>query len=149
MWALGVIIVELFLKTNRYFSSDNEEKTIENQLKIIFSKFGIENIQKEEIQKIIEDDINYEKYKFKNEEVIKNIEDKDAIDLISHLLVINPKKRYTAEEVLNSPYLSDYKDYENSDVKIKDDIIDYDNINDSLISKENFIKIFAILKSRI
>ena len=92
MWALGVIILELFLKKNRYFSSDNEEKTIENQLKIIFSKFGIENIQEEEIQKIIEDDINYEKYKFKDEEVIKNIEDKDAIDLISHLLVINPKK---------------------------------------------------------
>ena len=149
MWALGVIIVELFLKTNRYFSSDNEEKTIENQLKIIFSKFGIENIQKEEIQKIIEDDINYEKYKFKNEEVIKNIEDKDAIDLISHLLVINPKKRYTTEEVLNSPYLSEYKDYQNSDVKIKDDIIGYEKINDSLISKENFIKSFAILMSRI
>jgi serine/threonine protein kinase len=147
MWALGVIIVELFLKKNKFFKcDDNEEKTIENQLKCIFSKLGIENIHQEEISNIIEDDDNYEKYKLKNEEIIKNIPDKDAIDLISHLLVINPKRRYSSKEVLNSQYLSYYKDEDPLDVKIQKNLI-YDKLNDSFNDVNKFIEIIGDLKS--
>ena len=148
MWSLGVIMVELFLKKNRFFKCDDEEKTIENQLKGIFSKLGIENIKPEEISNIIEDDNNYEKYKLKNEEIIKNIPDKDAIDLITNLLVINPKKRYTSKEVLNSKYLLDYKDTDPLDAKVQENLI-YEKLNDSFIDVNKFIEIIGDLRSRL
>ncbi len=149
MWALGVIIVELYLKKNRYFKSDDEEKTIENQLKFIFAKFGMENIQKENINKIINDDINSEKYKLKSEEIESQIKDKDAIDLINNLLVINPKKRYTALEVLKSKYLTEFNDIDSYNVQINDFIIDYEILNDIFIDQNKFIEIIGQLKSKL
>ena len=141
-------MVELFLKQNRFFKCDDEERTIENQLKGIFTKLGIENIKPEEISNIIEDDNNYEQYKLKNEEIIKNIPDKDAVDLITNLLVINPKKRFTSLEVLNSKYLLDYKDTDPLDVKVQENLI-YEKLNDSLIDVNKFIEIIGDLRSRL
>lgn len=149
MWALGVIIVELYLKKNRYFKSDDEEKTIENQLKFIFAKFGMENIQKEDINRIINDNINSDKYKLKDEEIENQIKDKDAIDLINNLLVLNPEKRYTALKVLKSKYLTEFNDIDSYDVKINDFIIDYETLNDIFIDKDKFMNIIGSLKSRI
>ena len=105
MWALGVILVELYLKQNYYFKDiNNEDKSNDHQLKYILKKSGInENIEKSLIKELINSN-NSKKIIFKQEEVQK-IDDQDAIDLLQHLLCLNPKERYTAEQVLKSKYL--------------------------------------------
>ena len=105
MWALGVILVELYLKQNCYFKDiNNEDKSNDSQLKYILKKSGInENIEKSLIKELINSN-NSKKIIFKLEEVQK-IDDQDAIDLLQHLLCLNPKERYTAEQVLKSKYL--------------------------------------------
>ena len=150
IWALGVVAVELFLRKNLYFKNDNEEEhTTESQLKYILSKFGIQNIQKEEIQNIIEEEENSEKYILKNEELENKIPDKDALDLIKNLLVLNPKKRYTILEVLSSKYLSVFKDVDSMEVKLNKQIIDFDKINSFLIDQKVFIDIIKELRSHL
>lgn len=105
MWALGVILVELHLKKNCYFKDiNNEEKSNENQLRYILKQSGInENIDKSLIKELINSE-NSKNILFKIEEIEK-INDPDAVDLIQHLLRLNPKERYTAEQVLKSKYL--------------------------------------------
>lgn len=40
-----------------------------------------------------------------------------ALDLLDHMLVYDPKARYTAEECLNHPFLSDFKNRPKSKCK--------------------------------
>ena len=158
IWSLGVTILELFLKKNLYFKNKNTPKKDLVQLNYIFSKFGIQNKSREEMKVIIEDEKNYEKYKFKNEEIKKitkilgkENQDKDvsdALDLISNLLVINPKKRYSISQVLDSKYLSDYK-YDSREVTINEKIEDFDKISSNLKVKESFIELIKKLKSKL
>ena len=110
IWALGVIIVELLLQKKHYFKEENEIiLTKEKVLKNIFSKFGFtineNSFINNEIEQLINDNLN--KYSVKIEE--ENIDD-DAIDLIKNLLVLNPKNRFSADQVINSDYLKDYKE---------------------------------------
>jgi serine/threonine protein kinase len=67
------------------------------------------------------------------------ISDKDAIDLIEHLLVLNPKKRYSAKEVLNSNYLEQFKNL-NPNINLEDlnHHKDYDNLNNITINSKSF-----------
>ena len=110
MWALGVIMVELLIKKNHYFSDENENiENIENDDKIlqnILSKFGIDkNISQEEIYKLINDENNIRHINLEKE----NIKNKEAIKLINNLLVLNPKKRFNAKQVIESDYIKEYK----------------------------------------
>lgn len=118
MWALGVIILELFLNKIEYFRNKDLEidysvsmkLNILDQLKFTLSKFGVNNsstLEKEKIKEIIYDKDEKYKFEFTEEEKAK-INDENAMDLIKNLLVLNPQKRYSAEEVLQSPYLEDY-----------------------------------------
>jgi serine/threonine protein kinase len=34
--------------------------------------------------------------------------DSDALDLLNHLLVFNPKERYSAKQALEHPYMNDF-----------------------------------------
>ena len=104
MWALGVIIIELFVKENKYFNYKKDNN--ESQLKYILSKFGInENLEKNDINNLIYNDEN--KYEFNIGEIESKIKDENAIELIKNLIVLNPKKRFTAEQVLKSKYFED------------------------------------------
>ena len=150
MWALGIIIIELFLKVNGYFKNINKDKSNEKQLKTILSKFGIkENIQKEEIKKLLEDNSNTHKFKFSNEEIEK-INDTDVIDLIQNLLVLNPKKRFSAEQVLKSKYLDCemFKGYNSFDINPIEKPINYSELNE-LINKTNFVNKIINLRSKL
>lgn len=148
IWALGVILVELHLKQNLYFKDINsEEKSNEKQLKLILKKSGInENIDKNLIKELINN--NNSKNIIFNSEEIEQINDQDAIDLIQHLLCLNPNERYTAEEVLKSKYLDIpiLKGIDSFDInKIKEENI-YIKLSE-LIDKQSFIDIIMELIS--
>lgn len=148
MWSLGIIMIELLLKKNGYFKIIGEDKSNEKQLKIILSKYGIkENIKKEEIKKIIEDNSNDYKFKFTNEETEK-INDENAIDLLQNLLALNPKKRFSPEQVLESKYLSMFKGYDIFDNRTIDKPINYFELSE-LIDKIKFIEIITKLRSQL
>lgn len=139
MWAFGVIMTELFSsKINCTFSYKNEEKTEKKQLNLILSNFG---------------KINASEYENFNE-LINNIDssekfiENDAIDLINNLIVINPEKRYSARQVLESPYLKDFLDEDSLDIeKIKLPIIYNDLLGE--INENKFENIFNSLKKEL
>ena len=144
MWALGVIIIELFIKENKFFNYKKDNK--ESQLKCILSKFGInENLEKDEINNLIYNDES--KYEFNIGEIESKIEDKNAIELIKNLVVLNPKKRFTAEQVLKSKYFEDLLEPD----MLKIDLIDSQSKNDffnKLIDKNNFKNVIVELISK-
>ena len=142
IWALGVILVELHLKQNCYFKNiKNDDKSNDIQLRHILKKSGInENIDKNLIKQLINCQ-NSKKVLFTVEE-IKKINDQDVIDLLQHLLCLNPKERYTAEQVLKSKYLNlpILKGIDSFDIsKIKEEKI-YSKLYE-LIDKNKFLDI--------
>ena len=138
-------MIELFMKKNKYFNYKKDKS--ENQLKCILSKFGInENLKKDEINNLIYNDEN--KYEFNIGEIENKIKDKNVIELIKNLVVLNPQKRYTAEQVLKSKYFEDLIEPDT----FKIDIIDNKTKNDlfnKLIDKNNFVKIIGELRTKI
>ncbi len=114
-WALGIIMVELYLRKNGYFKNENShvEKNNENQLNYILSKYHLNNdIKYEDIQKYSDIKIKF------NQEEIDKINDKDAIDLINNLLCLNPNERYNIKQVLDSKYfeISNLKKYDKQEI---------------------------------
>ena len=144
MWALGVIIIELFIKENKFFNYKKDNS--ENQLKCILSKFGInESLQKDEINNLIYSDEN--KYEFNIGEIESKIKDKNAIELIKNLVVLNPKKRFTAEQVLKSKFFEDLIEEDTFEINL----IDSQSKNyffNKLIDKNNFVTAIAELISK-
>ena len=150
MWSLGIIIIELLLKKNRYFKLNNGEKTNEEQLQKILSRFGVnENIQSEEIKRLLEDNSNTLKFKFTDEE-LKEIQDKDVIDLVQNLLVLNPNKRFTAKQVLMSEYLSKiFGVIDSLDIKNLEKPINYNYDLLGQIDRNKFLEKIIILSSKL
>ena len=170
MWALGVIILELLLKKSIYFKINEQEyeenkNTIKEknrkQLNLIFSKFGIiiENKSNEELNKIINDNDSNKDYNIQltNDEIEK-INDKDALELINNLLVLNKNKRYSAEQVINSNYLKEYyqcfTELDLPNIKNTKNILDYNNdykkyFTESNIDEEKFNIIYKDLYSKL
>lgn len=144
MWALGVIIIELFIKENKFFNYKKDNS--ESQLKCILSKFGInESLQKDEINNLIYSDEN--KYEFNIGEIESKIKDKNAIELIKNLVVLNPKKRFTAEQVLKSKFFEDLIEEDTFEINL----IDSQSKNyffNKLIDKNNFVTAIAELISK-
>ena len=146
-WALGIIMIELYLKKNLYFKCNDEEKNNDNQLKLILSKFGINKIMsKEEIDNLIQDE---NKYKFNVEEIENIINDKDAIDLIKNLIVLNPQKRFNAEQVLNSKYLIDFKQEEPLDLKKLENPMNYYDLLNEYNDENKFLEYIGQLRSKL
>ena len=164
MWAVGIIMVELYKKYfpffdwKQYIKQNNEvrEKTL--QLKSILSKYKI-NINGKEIdinnnndfdsisQQLTEENF-FEKNNFKEELCnIEEINDKEAFDLINNLLKINPQKRFSAEEALNSNYLSKFKN-EFKMSQISYIIKDYDTLITNVKNKNDFIKNVETIKQK-
>ena len=145
MWSLGVIIIELLLKENEYFNYKKHNS--ENQLKYILSKFSInKSLQKDEINNLINNDEN--KYEFDIGEIESKIKDKNIIELIKNLIMLNPKKRFTAEQVLKSKYFEDLIEPNTFKINIIDKGMKNDLFN-KLIDKNNFIQIIFELRNKI
>jgi serine/threonine protein kinase len=153
MWSLGIIMIEIFytkniseklseLDKNKLLSNlDKEEKEKELLLKLekkakkeLFSKIGIRekyDSSKEEIEK----NINFEKIK----NIVKN---EKAFHLIEKLVVLDPDKRYNAEEALKSDYLIDLYKIIQFEIDILTKLNTYDKINKLKDEKE----VFEIIK---
>ena len=119
----------------------------ESQLKCILSKFGInENLEKDEINNLIYNDES--KYEFNIGEIESKIKDENVIELIKNLVVLNPKKRFTAEQVLKSKYFEDLIEKDTFEINK----IDSQTKNDffsKLIDKNNFMFVITELISKI
>ena len=153
MWSLGIIIIELFLKKNLIFKNDNTNNKgneIEMQLKFLLQRFRINSndifedktklnnlIKKDEVKHIILD---------QNE--IEKINDEIALDLINNLLVLNPNKRFTAKQALQSNYLQEFKEKDSLNLEKIKNPFDYSILLDS-INKENFYQILDNLKNKL
>ena len=112
MWSLGVIMIELYLRKLNYFSVKDNEKGKDGILNIILSKFDINGKNNYENLNILMKNIlsGQTKAEFKIEEILNEINDLEAIELINNLLTINPKERFSAEQALKSKYLNEYID---------------------------------------
>ena len=145
MWSLGVMIVELCLETQLFKNNDSKSQI----LKSILSKFGInkELSNKEEINYLIYDDNdNYILNRDEFRTQIKDIQkiDDDLIDLVSHLFVLNPHKRYTAKEVLMSNYLKNYPGNDSFVLSKMKAPMDYKLLMKEMVEEE-FLKNLQIL----
>ena len=165
MWSLGVIMIELLLVKTLFFkpknfqsqnqnengqnkiliNEDNKKQKKREELNYIFIKCGINNnnLTNDEFEKYINEEKEYKIVL--NDEEKEKIKDPDAIDLLEHLLVLNPKKRYSAEEVLNSKYLEKYKPnflILNRNLRDLSPYIDYDILNCIPIDSQSFEQIF-------
>ena len=137
IWSLGVVILELYFKKCNIFSKDKKkEKNIkeneEEKKNFLFLKFGVKDYKSK-------DDLKNFKI---NENILNQIKDNEIKNLIENLLVLNPEKRYTAEEIL----LKFFKDYLNvfGDSFEIDKIkypFDYKEIEKNIIDKKKFIEL--------
>ena len=105
-------MIELYLGKLNFFSVKNNEKGKDDILNIILSKFYIKEKNNYENLNILMKNIlsGQIKAEFKIEEILNEINDLEAIELINNLLTINPKERFSAEQALKSKYLNEYID---------------------------------------
>ena len=140
IWAIGVLMLELYTKKTNLLISDKDEKTDNfpkrffNQLQHLANKFKIPF------------NYNFDQYKNKKDELIAwlsnakfdqnefdqmfiNITDlnKPALNLLRRLLAFNPKERITAKEALKMDYFKEFEylnkeEYKKSKVKNNDNL---------------------------
>ena len=133
MWSLGVMIVEVCLETQLFNNNDSRSQI----LKCILSKFDInkESLNEEEINNLIYNDdthkFNIDEFKSKIKDIQKI--DDDLIDLIGHLFVLNPNKRFTAKEVLMSNYLKNYRGNDSFELRKMGTPMDYKLLMEEMV----------------
>ena len=160
MWSVGVIMVELFKKSFPFFNwktiSTSENKKKESQLKSILSHYRIrvnnneininDNSQFDSIKTKISDN-NFEN--FEEELLDIGIENQDALDLIKNLLKIDPSQRFSAEQALNSKYLTQFKDNFTENINgISFKTNDYNRFCNAINNKNEFVKNVELIKQK-
>ena len=101
VWSLGCIMAELFLLEPLFYGSSDYEVLSKIMESFGFSKEDDDYFQPGVNLLIKEPDMKYN---------IVNILDQcdsDSLDLISKMLIVNPSKRYTIEDVLAHPFLKE------------------------------------------
>jgi len=140
MWSLGILMIELYCKEVRILKPKRTKNSEEEQLEEILSLFEMnEQYSVNDLKDIL---INgNEKIEWKlNQNIINKIKDKDAINLISKLLNIDPNNRPTAKEVLETEYLKEYKGVDDLNIKGFENLEKYKkNLVSLLINHEVFV----------
>ena len=140
MWSLGILMIELYCKQVRILKPKRTKNSEEEQLEEILSLFEMnEQYSVNDLKDIL---INgNEKIEWKlNQNILNKIKDKDAINLISKLLNIDPNNRPTAKEVLESEYLKEYKGVDDLNIKGFENLEKYKkNLVSLLINHEVFV----------
>ena len=111
IWSFGCLMAEMFLLEPLFPGSTDFE-----MINLIFSFIGFskedENVLKPQLH------INYRE---KPRNIFNNtfdIADKESIDLMTKMLVANPNKRITIEEILKHPFLKNEESYMNCNLPI-------------------------------
>ena len=152
MWSVGCILYELLVGTPLLPGKSTKE-----MMKMMFGVTGFPdrkeyNEVKNEckIQHIDYDDLLQEKIK-KKKNILQMVSgythDEVAIDLLLKLLVFNPKKRLTAEEALEHPYVADFHNLEEEiicDHKIEIPLDD----NNKFTKEEYRLKLYDVVLKR-
>ena len=150
MWSLGILMIELYCKEVRILKPKRTKNSEEEQLEEILSLFEMnEQYSVNDLKDIL---INgNEKFEWKlNQNILNKIKDKDAINLISKLLNIDPNNRPTAKEVLESEYLKEYKGVDDLNIKGFDNLEKYKkNLVSLLINHEVFVNLIKNINNNI
>ena len=111
IWSFGCLMAEMFLLEPLFPGSTDFE-----MINLIFSFIGFskedESVLKPQLH------INIRERPKKAFENTFDIADKDSIDLMSKMLVANPNKRITVEEILKHPFLKNEESYMNCNLPI-------------------------------
>lgn len=111
VWSFGCLIAELFLLEPLFPGSTDFE-----MINLIFSFIGFSK----EDEKILKPQLHIN-YRDKPKNIFEetfDIATKDSIDLMKKMLVANPKKRISVEEILKHPYLKDEESYMNCNLPV-------------------------------
>ena len=111
IWSFGCLMAELFLLEPLFPGSTDFE-----MINLIFSFIGFSKEDEDALKPQLR--INY---RDKPDKIFENTFDtaeKDSIDLMKKMLVANPKKRISIEEILQHPFLKDEEYYMNCNLPI-------------------------------
>ena len=111
IWSFGCLMAELFLLEPLFPGSTDFE-----MINLIFSFIGFSK----EDEKVLKPQLHIN-YREKPENIFENTFDtaeKDSIDLMKKMLVANPKKRISVEDILKHPFLKDEDCYMNCNLPI-------------------------------
>ena len=151
MYAVGIVFLELLNRKIGIFKVNNAKDKEDMAKKILENFYDIKYLDEEWNENINYNIIinrinegNYSEFQYKlKSNLFKPNEDEDNKKLIQNLLEIDPKKRMTAEQVLNFYMFQNLNfrfENENADMKYKEeDYIKYLNSPNPL-NKENFKK---------
>jgi len=130
IWAIGVLMVELYKKECPFFISkeDDEQKSYHqrffNQLQLISNYLGVPFNYKYIQNKNLKDELSFWLSNTKLDSGIfnqkfSNIPDLDdsALELLRGLLAIDPKKRITCKEALKMDYFKEFKVFNKEEYK--------------------------------
>ena len=151
MWSVGCILYELLVGTPLL-----PGKSTKDMIRMMFGVTGFpdrkeyNDVKKECRIQIDYDDLLQEKIK-KKKNILQMVQgythDEVAIDLLLKLLQFNPKKRLTAEEALEHPYVADFHNPEEE--ILCDHKIDVPLDDDNKFSKEEYRqKLYDIVLKR-
>ena len=139
IWGLGVIMLELYLKTLNIFKKDEIDNRIDqyNYLLTIFEE--TENYSVDNLNNPLNQNKN-----FKN--MLEQVNEPDAKDFLKNILVFDPKKRYSAKRALKSKYLEDFYGVDPLDDPKIPSNFDYDKITQNEINHDTFIDFVEEMK---
>ena len=111
IWSFGCLMAEIFLLEPLFPGSTDFE-----MINLIFSFIGFSK----EDEKVLKPQLHIN-YRERPENIFENTFDtaeNDSIDLMKKMLVANPKKRISIEEILKHPFLKDENCYMNCNLPI-------------------------------